>query len=324
MRSKKVKSWYFYKSRNKRREDAILLKNKIANNRILYGTHYYDDTDHTSVYNEIRVWSDALFVSKRFPDMLYNAYISTAQFEFSENIFTKSTTDAYDVLSEEERTDEYENGTEFKPCKFDAWGKPLLYQLEIRNKTYPQCNNKSVLDYSKELHEKYWKDPDDACTDVHIKCTCHTNYRYGIGIHMTVDRPYLDIVSINDIIDQFLEKHEMYCIEKLRTISPEQYRYKDHSFVIFDDGVVDKSHLVFDKTWYAKCIYQYGSIDRIALLLASDVVQWNHAHADVTMDVAVQHVLDTCNTDIRDDISKDVLSSKLLSAAQSQLKDMGV
>lgn len=60
----------------------------------------------------------------------------------------------------------------------------------------------------------------DTCTiQVFEKLSLHHDYHFGVGLHATIDVPYLTVDSINNFICQFLENEKPYCSNQALTYS---------------------------------------------------------------------------------------------------------
>lgn len=269
--------------KHKRRNDVIKLKNDIRNWKRLYGTHFFSEEDYESVHNEIRVWTDIYFVSKKHPDILYNTCIITAQYELSEKIEDRAISDTYALLTKEEEQDEFENGYSSKPCEYDAWGRPTLYTMEFRHKKYPQLGDRTVFDHEQYLIEQYWKTvPEDLKMDVStLAYKVRFDFAYGIGLTIIVDEPILTVDVLNKTIETFLQEGEPSLLENIPSLKEIK---KDVPQFTINVGTADTSRFIYDNHWYQYLIFKYGSLERQALFIG-DLVKYND---DIPVDISVE------------------------------------
>ncbi len=66
---------------------------------------------------------------------------------------------------------------------------------------------------------------DTRALAVHAEVTLHHDYHFGIGLHATLDVPYLTVKAINDFIVEFLKNEKPYRSETPLTYSYEEIGY---------------------------------------------------------------------------------------------------
>ncbi|WJW96580.1 hypothetical protein QVH37_10025 [Enterobacter pseudoroggenkampii] len=192
-------------SRRSRRRKVIHIKNLIHNERHRCGGIFYDECDFTQFdYESDRIWewSDIYFTGLD-PADFWNAEIITAQVAFRDAYHARGFDEAYEMLSEQERENEFKINTypnynsqgdiisqtlvRREACKYDAFGG--LTFLEFLEKRELEI----VINDPPAIHCGYKFLPD---------------YAYGLGLRMIVDVPSLSQKVIEDVIADFRTRGE--------------------------------------------------------------------------------------------------------------------
>lgn len=152
-----------------------------------------------ALYNQ---WFDFFFLGQR-KFTIWNAFIFTAQAAFWDAVKGLASERARKMLSSAEREKEFK--FEMEPSKFDAWGKPLSYNMIVRDYTYPHFNGMTYRDYCRQLEREIITTKPPA---IHESFKLDHGYEYGIGLHIVVDAEEITQSVIEQAILRFKELGE--------------------------------------------------------------------------------------------------------------------
>ena len=192
-------------SRKKRGNAFVSLRQRILREKPMYGGMFsshlvMDEPGRPSLYNQ---WFDFFFLGKRDKFTIWNAYILTAQSRFWDDAQEVARERARALMSEEEQKKEFSFDSE--PCKFDAWGKPTMYRMITKDYTYPQFNGLGFYEYCRELEQEIIIAEPPV---VYERFELDRSYRYGIGLHITVDADEITQSVIEQAIERFWDLGE--------------------------------------------------------------------------------------------------------------------
>ena len=191
-------------SRKKRGNAVVRLQQRILQNKAMYGGMFtsrlvLNEPGRPPLYNQ---WFDFFFLGQdKFT--IWNAFILSAQAAFWDEIKDLAMDRATKMLSPEEQKKEFAIETE--PAEFDAWGKPLTYNMIFRDYTSPQFNGMTYRDYCRQLEREIITTEPPA---IHESFKLDPGYEYGIGLHIVVDAEEITQSVIEQAILRFKELGE--------------------------------------------------------------------------------------------------------------------
>ena len=143
-------------------------------------------------------WVDACFLGHKAP-VFYNLAIQTTSYAYKEAVRDR----ARDLA--------YERAPHREPSCIDGAiknSKSGLYEVPPREPLrYPELDGMTRLEWA-ESQRKVIADSGEI--QVFEEWTLHRDYAYGIGLHATIDVPFLTIEAINGFIDRFLAQESNY------------------------------------------------------------------------------------------------------------------
>lgn len=188
-------------SRRKRGNAGIRLKAKILRTRNLYGgcftSHLWLEEPGESPARS--QWFDFLFLgSDKYT--IWNATVCTARMAFWDKAGDLAGERARALLSLEEQEEEFR--MDFEPASYDAWGRATTYTLVDHHHPRPQFGGLTYWDYRQQLEREIieWEPP-AVCESFELD----RSYAYGTGLHIVVDAEGIDRVTIERLIDRFME-----------------------------------------------------------------------------------------------------------------------
>lgn len=186
-------------SRRQRRAHTQHIKNLIHAERARCGGLYYDDGITSVSMIGGWQWADIYFLGNT-PDVYWNATISTVADELHEAIDTMACDEAYSLLSEAEREEEYRIET---TPNYNAAGKVVSHTWVDRQKqTYEQFGGLTQFEYVNKRVEEIARDNPPV---INPGYRIHPGYASGIGLEIIVDVPELSRDVIESAIRSFLK-----------------------------------------------------------------------------------------------------------------------
>ena len=139
-------------------------------------------------------WIDGYFLGSSKP-IYYNFSLQTARYAYKEKVEELAWERSYEIAP-----------TDADPSIFDRTVKDPtsgLYVTPAREpRRYPELGGMTRLDWSQSQLP-------DIANGLEIKVfeqwTLHRDYHSGIGLHATIDVPFLTIEAVNDFIDRFMQ-----------------------------------------------------------------------------------------------------------------------
>lgn len=142
---------------------------------------------------------------------IWNACFTTAVSDYYEKIDNMFQDDVW----KEYPCDKFDNGglkDFFKPYDYDKKGKPTSYVME-----FPEDVRKCLDNRSRILSERVMayidSKPDFEFYDYNVEID--ESYRYGIGLHIRVGKPGLNVEDVTWVMNQFLE-HGPTCFDGIK------------------------------------------------------------------------------------------------------------
>ena len=191
----------------RRRQKAayIEVKNRIRRAASVLGgkfvTHDY--------MNGKNGWLDAFFLGRKAP-VFYNLTIDTTACAYKEAVWYRSWELSHELAPDRE-----------PPFLGRAVRDPKtgLYQVPPREPLrYPELDGMARFEWV-ESQQRVIADSGEI--QVFEEWTLHRDYAYGIGLHATIDAPFLTIAVVNCFVDRFLAMESDY-----RNLMPRSYQYE--------------------------------------------------------------------------------------------------
>ena len=193
-------------SRERRKAAFISVKNEIRRHAgVLGGLFSTDDYLHGK-----NGWIDCFFLGSK-PPVFYNCVIDTTRNAYKEQVRELAYEQSYALVPPSERS-LFEHAV--KDPITGLWAISL-----------PEEERFAALD---GLSRREWIErqipriANEGTIKVHEGWTLHHDYRFGIGLHVTLDVPYLTIEAVNAFIHRFLATEAAYA-----NPNPVSYRYDE-------------------------------------------------------------------------------------------------
>ncbi|MCX7140515.1 MAG: hypothetical protein NT123_05310 [Proteobacteria bacterium] len=177
------------RSRRYRKQAYIEIKNKIRRHAPVLGGLF---TTHDFMHGK-NGWIDGFFLGRKAP-IFYNFVLDTTRNMYKERVRELAFDRSYEIVPDCEfgifdaMVTDSETGmwttTPADPMHFTQFGG--LSRDEWVEQQIPIIANERVVQVFEE-----W--------------TLHNDYGYGVGLHATIDVPYLTIEAVNDFIPRFME-----------------------------------------------------------------------------------------------------------------------
>lgn len=139
-------------------------------------------------------WIDGYFLGRKKP-VFYNFALQTVSYAYKELVFDRAWDLSYEVAP-----------VDLDPSIFDRTVKdPVsgLYETPAHEPCpYPEFNGLTRYDW---MQAQYPLIADSLEIRVSEHWTVHHDYHSGIGLHATIDVPYLTIDAVNAFIERFLQ-----------------------------------------------------------------------------------------------------------------------
>ena len=193
-------------SRERRKAAFISVKNEIRRHAgVLGGLFSTDDYLHGK-----NGWIDCFFLGSK-PPVFYNCVIDTTRNAYKEQVRELAYEQSYALVPPSELS-LFEHAV--KDPITGLWAISL-----------PEEERFAALD---GLSRREWIErqipriANEGAIKVHEGWTLHHDYRFGIGLHVTLDVPYLTIEAVNAFIHRFLATEAAYA-----NPNPVSYRYDE-------------------------------------------------------------------------------------------------
>lgn len=204
----RIRKWtpFNLQSRRRQRTAYIELKNNIRRaSSILGGIFHTHDYLHGQ-----NGWADVYFLGRKAP-VFYNTALQTTRTAFKEAVWDEAW-DRSHALAPDVEPSLFE-----RMVKDPKTGNYVVPEREpVR---YPALSGLSRMDW---VQAQLPAIANEGTIQVFEEWMLHRDYSYGIGLHATLDVPFLTIDAINHFIECFLA-----CKSAYRAPQPCNYTYAD-------------------------------------------------------------------------------------------------
>lgn len=211
-------------ARNKQGRLYINVKNRIRRAAPQLGgtfiTHDY--------LNGKNGWADIYFLSCS-KALFYNVTLQTTRYAYREAVEMLAYDRSYEVVEEREA------GFWTSGYTDPATGDYVIPPWEPPG--YPEFDGQSRMDW---IGTQYEPIANAGVVEVYEQWTLHDDYAYGIGLHATLDVPYLTIEAIQDFIERFLQTEKPW-----RNPDPIRYAYDE----IDHWGLLESNAVIYPWDW---------------------------------------------------------------------------
>jgi len=193
-------------SRHRQRDAYIRVSNQIRRAApILSGQFITHDYLHGQ-----NSWIDACFLGRKAP-VFYNLTLETTRYAYKEAVWDQAWEQSYVLAPERELS--------LLDCavKGPKTGHYVTPAREPRR--YPELDDLTRIEW---VQRQLPTIADAKTIQVFEEWSLHRDYAYGIGLHATIDAPFLTIDTVNAFIDQFM-KLEADCRDPM----PRSYRHDE-------------------------------------------------------------------------------------------------
>lgn len=175
-------------SRRRQRAAYIELKNNIRRASAIIGGAFHT---HDFLHGR-NGWADVFFPGYKAP-VFYNAALQTTRTAFKEAVWDAAWERSYALAPD------------IEPSLLDRMVKDPVsgnYVVPEREPVrYPALSGLTRMEW---VQAQLPLIADEGTIQVYEEWTLHRDYSYGIGLHATLDVPYLTIAAINSFIERFL------------------------------------------------------------------------------------------------------------------------
>lgn len=200
---------FHLRSRQQRNQCYIDIKNKIRRSAPVLGGNFFT---HDYIHGE-NGWLDVYFPAHKAPNF-YNVTLQTTRYAYRELVRDR----AFDLS--------YELAPESEPSLFDRMVKNPqtgLYEAPPREPLrYPELNQMTRYAW---IESQLPVIADSGNISVFEEWEIDREYAYGIGVHATLNVPYLDIATIGIFVRRFMEKPNNFHDPAPRTYRYDQIKY---------------------------------------------------------------------------------------------------
>ena len=193
-------------SRRRRRDAFIRLKNQIRRAAPILGGKFIT---HDYLHGR-NGWIDAWFLGRKAP-RFYNLTLETTRYAYKEAVWDRAWEESYALAPEREP------GILARAVKDPKTGHSVIPAREPLR--YPEFDNLTRLEW---IERQLPTIADARSIQVFEQWSLHGDYAHGIGLHATIDAPFLTMAVINAFIDRFLEGETDH-----RDPRPRGYRYDE-------------------------------------------------------------------------------------------------
>lgn len=196
---------YLQRSRAAKKAAYIRLANRIRRSDAALGGRFY--TRH--YLHGQNNWLDLYFMGDRYP-VYYNVFMQTTRCAYAEQVLHAAYGQADSLVADKE---DWLSGTAKDP-------ETGLFVTPAREpKRFPELGGLSKLEWVQEqLHVL----ADARTIHVHEHWDLRKDYSWGIGLHVTLDVPYITMEVVNGFIERFLRSSQSYASDQQLT-----YRYSE-------------------------------------------------------------------------------------------------
>lgn len=204
-------------SRRNRKKAYMRILNRIRRAAPVLGGKF---TTHAYMHGK-NGWIDAHFLGTK-PPISYSLLLQTTVCEYKELVRSRAWELSYDLAPEREL------------YLFDGAVKDPKTGLYVSRQRepyrYPELGNMTRLQWCEAQHQKI---ADSGEIQVLEKWTLHPDYHSSVGLHATIDVPFLTVDAVNAFIERFL-KTEANFLDP----TPHTYRYEQVSYWGLDSNAL--------------------------------------------------------------------------------------
>lgn len=179
-------------ARHRRKNDVVKLRGRLSRSpeteRLFWTDAYLPNDprlpDEDKAKYPISIWSDIVFPSQIYNDVLYNCEVLNFDAELIDHARERALEEIPFPWSGERET---------RVAARDKWGKPLLYEMVKHEGEDEWCQavharQKELLVAGMEIRESIVLDYD---------------YRYGVGLYLLLNIPNLDLAGLKLAMERF-------------------------------------------------------------------------------------------------------------------------
>lgn len=178
---------YLQRSRAARKATYIQAVNRIRRAAPILGGKFYTN----NFMHGMNAWLDLYFLGRRFP-IFYNVAMQTTRQAYKEKVLDEAFRRVELIVPESEK---WWEETQIDPVSG-------LHVTPARApKRYEELGGLSRHEWI-DVQQKMIAD--EKCIYVHEHWAIQSNYKSGIGLHVTLDVPHLTAEVVNDFVERFL------------------------------------------------------------------------------------------------------------------------
>lgn len=195
-------------SRRRQREAYIRVSNQIRRAAPILGGKF---TTHDYLHGQ-NGWIDAYFLGRKAP-IFFNLTLATTRHAYKEAVWDKAWEQSYALAPEREPSILDRAVKDPKTGYFVTPARAPSHYSELDDLTRIEWVQRQLPTIA-----------DAGTIQVFEEWSLHRDYGYGVGLHATIDAPFLTIDAINAFIERFM-KLEAECRDPL----PRSYRHDEIS-----------------------------------------------------------------------------------------------
>lgn len=200
---------YLDQCRASKKRSYIDIKNRIRTTAPMFGGRF---TTHQLIHGE-NGWLDLYFLGAKSP-VFYNVTLETTRCAYRAKVRRHAMALSYRLVPE--RAPDCIDLAQFNPVSGLYESPPAVHMQ------YSQFGGLTRYDWEDAQLERL---ANEGTIQVRENWTLHPDYAFGIGLHATIDAPYLTMANIEAFIDRFLKHPAPY-----RSGQPLTYSYSDIPF----------------------------------------------------------------------------------------------
>jgi hypothetical protein len=193
-------------SSRRKRHTYIDVKNRICRAGPILGGKF---VTHDYMHGQ-NGWIDAFFLGRKAP-LVYNLSLQTTRSAYKEAVWSHCWDLSYELAPE--RDPSVLDRTHLDP----KTGRYVT--LPIEPVPYPELDGLTRLNWVEAQCQIV---ANSGVVQVFEGWTLHADYAYGIGLHATIDVPFLTIEAVNQFVDRFLARPQEH-----RDPAPRSYLYAE-------------------------------------------------------------------------------------------------
>lgn len=184
-------------ARHRRKNDVVKLRGRLTRSpeteRLFWTDAYLPGdprlSDEDRAKYPISIWSDIVFPSRIYNDVLYNCEVLNFDAELIDHARERAL---------EEIPFPWSGERESRVVARDKWGKPLLYEM---------VKHEGEDEWFKAVHARQ-KELLVAGMEIRESIVLDYDYRYGVGLYLLLNIPNLDLAALKLAMERFFERGE--------------------------------------------------------------------------------------------------------------------